>query len=1050
MTSFLPDIAVEPVIDFYKGDILKDRYQILKRSEGGNGKIYYCVDLWDQTPCTLKTHPSQLAKDASQTSVEAFRQELYRMTQIPPHRYVVPFYRVESIQGIYFLVTEWLPYSLRDRLELCRSERDSRLSGREILTVLLSVCEGMMHCIRWLSTPEAPFVHGDLKPENILIAEDGTVKLLDFGGGYTSGYASEEQRLGGLVTTRSDIYCIGKILEELLSYCAEKGPFLDQCESLTQACCRKRPEDRIASFELLSGELKRMYRDLTGVSPALSGDSDGDGVYFQISRLSNQALIGESVNVYAALTKLLRSPGVDEEALAEGFYQAAEIFRDRGLYQEALPLYSTACDYDHDKHSMIWTGKAYAYWCLSDWENAYECATHALTLNKFDYFAIKISIDAMYSTGHIQELGLVRAALEALLELRSEDAQALKYIGYIHYLRHEYGMACQYFGEYIKLRNSDWEMMYFYGLSLYIERDTTRAEEILQTVIQLLETTAGAHPSKRQLSCLAISNYCLNNRSEAARYLEQFEEAHEIIPQIAVTEVMLCDDHQLLERYDSSLSKIGRSILQAAGQCPLPGFYAQEIEKIDRLRNQWLQETRDASLSSAVRFLNLMSYSYQQAAYIQSGEYAQALSKCGQALEWDRSSPEAWFNKAEMLVQADEYYEAIDCYQKAEKYQKDPQRLWDIRRRMSDVKRWLQTDPESQRRMSGWLWERSADWQGKPDWLQANIEGKEDLFGDAFCQSFVMFVKCEIDEAYWASETRLNAAVQRCFFCAGVMQQVRGPVKEIFTEAAIQVYDFLIEYAGAAGGIFSRLLPLSYSFRGLAYLYRIRGERDENMDRAAADFRSYLAESASLGQVNQAALAETYDNLGNTCLRREGGNRQKNLAEASEYYQKALDVVSKEENQAEWAMIHYNFGVCEFHRRHYKKAMDHFQNCLRYFTVGNRPDMFAQANEYICDIGSLSLPASSRFPEVFDETFRACQRLFSYYTPSRFPEKHTDILMKMVLLMMKRYDRLRDGSWVLMRQYYQEINEAHLKTPAAYELYKSLGERLEKIAAIEF
>lgn len=477
MTSFLPGLAMEPVIAFYKGDVLKDRYQILDLGRGGSGQIYYCVDLWDGTPCTLKTHFSLLAKNAPKERVQAFYEELYHITQIPPHRYVVPFYRVEHIQDIYFLVTEWLPYSLRDWLEKCRSGTGPRLSGQDVLTILMSVCEGMKHCIKWLSTPETPFVHGDLKPENILVSKDGTVKLLDFGGGCTREYASGEQLSGGPITTRSDIYSMGKILDELLQDCTKGGSFLSECEHLAQVCCQVRPEDRIASFEQLSQELKRIYCRLTGTEPVLSSDSGGEDIRFQISRLSNLAMIGESVNVYAELTKMLKAPGADDAVLAEGFYQAAEIFRDRGLYSEAISLYNTASEFDHDTHSMIWSGKAYTYWCLSDWENAYKCATHALTLDQFNYFAIKISIDAMYKTGHIQELGLVLMALEAIQEKRSEDAQALKYMGYIHYLRHEYDMACQYFGKYVKLRKSDWEMQFFYGLSLYMVRNTTKSKE---------------------------------------------------------------------------------------------------------------------------------------------------------------------------------------------------------------------------------------------------------------------------------------------------------------------------------------------------------------------------------------------------------------------------------------------------------------------------------------------------------------------------------------------------------------------------------------------
>lgn len=69
-------------------------------------------------------------------------------------------------------------------------------------------------------------LHLDLKPDNILLTRiDSDVKLIDLGccytdtfvdtQGHTKGYAAPEQLHGGVADERTDIYAIGKILEQI-------------------------------------------------------------------------------------------------------------------------------------------------------------------------------------------------------------------------------------------------------------------------------------------------------------------------------------------------------------------------------------------------------------------------------------------------------------------------------------------------------------------------------------------------------------------------------------------------------------------------------------------------------------------------------------------------------------------------------------------------------------------------------------------------------------------------------------------------------------------
>jgi serine/threonine protein kinase len=104
--------------------------------------------------------------------------------------------------------------------------REGRLDADRVADLGAQACAGLEHAHR------AGLVHRDVKPANLLLAEDGALKVADFGIAHaiegtrvtavgtvlgTAAYLSPEQAFGEPVTPASDLYSLGVCLYELLA-----------------------------------------------------------------------------------------------------------------------------------------------------------------------------------------------------------------------------------------------------------------------------------------------------------------------------------------------------------------------------------------------------------------------------------------------------------------------------------------------------------------------------------------------------------------------------------------------------------------------------------------------------------------------------------------------------------------------------------------------------------------------------------------------------------------------------------------------------------------
>lgn len=144
------------------------------------------------------------------------------------HPNVVTYHHNFSENGLLFLVMEYCPGgSLRDVIRRGKVNPAEALSWIQTLAEALAV----VHAKR--------IIHHDIKPDNILFAENGTLKLSDFGiantGGGTRPYMSPEALAwddNSVLDARVDVYALGVTLMELL---VGQNPFFHKSPEEIQA-----------------------------------------------------------------------------------------------------------------------------------------------------------------------------------------------------------------------------------------------------------------------------------------------------------------------------------------------------------------------------------------------------------------------------------------------------------------------------------------------------------------------------------------------------------------------------------------------------------------------------------------------------------------------------------------------------------------------------------------------------------------------------------------------------------------------------------------------
>jgi serine/threonine protein kinase len=138
--------------------------------------------------------------------------------------------------AVLFIVMEWVDGDSLAKIRKLLAKRETRLPVGIVLRVLADACAGLhaAHELRGDGGEPLDIVHRDVSPHNILVAQNGAVKVIDFGiakaqnrrqgetrtgivKGKVQYMAPEQVKKGGIADRRTDVWALGVCLHELVA-----------------------------------------------------------------------------------------------------------------------------------------------------------------------------------------------------------------------------------------------------------------------------------------------------------------------------------------------------------------------------------------------------------------------------------------------------------------------------------------------------------------------------------------------------------------------------------------------------------------------------------------------------------------------------------------------------------------------------------------------------------------------------------------------------------------------------------------------------------------
>jgi tetratricopeptide (TPR) repeat protein len=359
------------------------KYRVEKvLGRGGMGTVYQAKDPVLHRTVALKTMGPGLAETAE------LRARFLREAQAAGglrHHNIVTVYDLGEDRGQPYIAMELVEGA---DLETIIQTREP-LSVEAKIDVLRQVCEGLGYAHR------SGIVHRDVKPANIRVTAEGEVKIMDFGIAHlqsstmtksglvlgTIHYMAPEQVEGEKVDHRADVFSVGAIAYELLSYrrpfdadsltgvmlritqdnpdmsALPKSAYSPGLEAVVARALAKPRAERYQTLEEMRDDLERLVRDTasrllgaprerTPAPPAVPADAEAD-IAERSAAVAQARAAGQLQKALTLCRRLVAAHPSD----ARGRRLCAEVegtIRDKEVEQLAGMALSYAADGDLD------------------------------------------------------------------------------------------------------------------------------------------------------------------------------------------------------------------------------------------------------------------------------------------------------------------------------------------------------------------------------------------------------------------------------------------------------------------------------------------------------------------------------------------------------------------------------------------------------------------------------------------------------------------------------------------------------------------------------